>query len=136
MSDVTQVDWNHIAAVVTQHYEETGQWVPYEELMGISPPDCGGETPNDGEASPPATPVALDPADIFQFVEPIPIGTPIALDFIAVALLFLPTLLNVGFDFLAATPPLQETPVPAPGDEANVIIRLPCLGDFAWDWHA
>jgi hypothetical protein len=117
MSDTSQVDWNHIAAVVTQHWEQTNHWVSYEELVGSPLPEGGGET------SPPPTPVTLD----------LPSGVPISLEVIAEALLFFPTILGAigGFDSPTLTPPLQETPVHIPADEASIITRLTCLDDFA-----
>ena len=120
MSESSQVDWNHVAAVLNQHWEQINQWVSYEELVGSlvgSPlPEGGGET------SPPPAPVTLD----------IPSGVPISLEFIAAALLFLPTLLGVvgDVDSPIIAPSLQETSVYVPAEEASIITRLTCLGDF------
>jgi len=84
MSDTYWMDSNHIAAVVTQHWEQTNHLVSCEELLGSLLPEGGGET------SPPPAPVILD----------VPSGVPISLELIGAALLFLPTVLGVagGFD--------------------------------------
>jgi hypothetical protein len=115
MSDTYWMDWNHIAAVVTQHWEQTNHWVSYEELVGSPLPEGGGET------SPPPAPVILD----------VPSGVPISLEVIAAALLFLPTILGAVGGFDSSTPPLQETPVHIPADEASITMRLTCSSDFA-----
>jgi hypothetical protein len=38
----TGVDWDAIAAVVTQHFAQTGEWVPYDQLVGSTSGGDGG----------------------------------------------------------------------------------------------